>query len=40
VGSQIPELVTPLCDDSECVLEEGDDDEEAADRREVGSEGL
>lgn len=37
---QIPELVAPLCQNPESVLVECDDDEEATDGREVGSEGL
>lgn len=37
---EIPELVTPLCDNSKGVLEERDYDEETTDRGEVRPEGL
>jgi hypothetical protein len=32
---QVGELVTPLGDDTEGILEEGDDDEESANRRDI-----
>ena len=32
---QVGELVTPLSDDAQGILEEGDDDEETANRRDV-----
>jgi len=32
---QVGELVTPLGDDAQGILEEGDDDEETANRRDV-----
>jgi hypothetical protein len=32
---QVGELVAPLCDDAQGILEEGDDDEESANRREI-----
>lgn len=32
---QVGELVTPLGDDTESILEEGDDDEESANRRDI-----
>ena len=37
---QIPELITPLREDPERILEESDDDEEATDCREVGPQRL
>jgi len=37
---QIPELVTPLCDDPERILKKSDDDEEATNCWEIGPEGL
>ena len=37
---QVPVLITPLSDDAEGVLEEGDDDEETPNCREMGAEGL
>jgi len=37
---QIPELVTPLCDNPKGILEESDDDEEATEGREVRPERL
>jgi len=39
-GLQVPELVGPLCDNSERVFVERDDDEEATDGGEVGPERL
>jgi hypothetical protein len=32
---QVGELVTPLGDDAQGILEEGDDDEESANRRDI-----
>ena len=37
---QIPELITPLRDDPERILEESDDDEEATNCREMGPQRL
>jgi hypothetical protein len=34
---QVGELVTPLGDDTQGILEEGDDDEESANRRDITS---
>jgi hypothetical protein len=37
---KIPDLVAPLGDDSQRILQEGDDDEKPANRRQVGSQRL